>query len=107
MTMLIPQVNEDRYPIDYYNILKAALILRAINHKLRHHIIHVIDESKSINVTDLYIKLRVEQSVISQHLAILRKAGIVKSSRLGKQIFYSLNEEKIALIERLSKELAA
>ena len=105
--MLIPQVNEDRFPIDYYNILKASLILTAINHKLRRHIIHLIEESKSINVTDLYIKLRLEQSVISQHLAILRKAGIVKTSRLGKQIFYSLNKEKITLIERLSKELAA
>lgn len=38
----------------------------------------------------------VSQPTVSHHLSILREAGLVNSRRDGKQIFYSLNQEKIA-----------
>ncbi len=62
--------------IDYYNVKKAALILRAVNHKLRQQLLKLIDEEKRITVTEIYVRLRLEQSVASQHLAILRKQGL-------------------------------
>lgn len=105
--MLTAHVNEHRYPIDYYNIRKAVLLLRAINHKLRLRIISLIDENEEITVTELYLKLTIEQSIVSQHLAILRRAGIVRTKREGKRIYYTVNKEKIASIERLSKELVS
>ncbi len=60
----------------------------------------------SITVTDIYIKLRLEQSVASQHLAILRKAGVVQTDRQGKYIYYSLDNERLTQISRLVEELA-
>jgi len=92
--------------IDYYAIKKAALILRAVNHKLRQQIIQTIFESSNLTVTDLYVKLRLEQSVASQHLAILRKAGIVTTQREGKYIYYSLNFTRLEQINEFSKNLA-
>ncbi|HQU56246.1 MAG TPA: metalloregulator ArsR/SmtB family transcription factor, partial [Chitinophagaceae bacterium] len=77
--------------IDVLQIKKAALIIRAINHKLRQQMLKLIDDYEKITVTELYINLRLEQSVASQHLAILRKAGFVKATRQGKFIFYSVN----------------
>ncbi len=38
----------------------------------------------------------VSQPTVSHHLSILREAGLVNSRRDGKQVFYSLNQEKIA-----------
>jgi len=38
----------------------------------------------------------VSQPTVSHHLSILREAGLVDSRRDGKQVFYSLNQEKIA-----------
>ena len=67
--------------VDLYNLKKAAMVLRAINHKLRQQILKLIDESGRMTVTEIYVKLRLEQSVASQHLAILRKAGFVKTER--------------------------
>ncbi len=81
--------------LDLLNVKKAALILRAVNHKLRQQIIKLIDENGKITVTELYVKLRLEQSVASQHLAILRKAGFVKTDRDGKFIYYSINTARI------------
>ncbi|HEX7905978.1 MAG TPA: metalloregulator ArsR/SmtB family transcription factor [Chitinophagaceae bacterium] len=81
--------------VDLLNVKKASLILRAVNHKLRQQIMKLIDEQGKITVTEIYVKLRLEQSVASQHLAILRKAGFVKTTRDGKFIYYSVNPNRI------------
>ena len=81
------------------------MALRSLNHKLRQQVIKTIHENKRITVTQLYIKLRLEQSVASQHLAILRKAGIVSTERDGKFIFYTINSSRIEAINEFAKNL--
>jgi len=92
--------------LDYGELRQAVLVLRAVNHKLRQRIIDLLEENESMTVTDIYIKLRLEQSVASQHLAILRRAGIVKTRREGKFIHYSLDHERLNLINGLIAQLA-
>jgi DNA-binding transcriptional ArsR family regulator len=104
----IPKPSEeiDNLPdIDYYNIKKAAMVLRSLNHMLRQQVIKTIHENKRITVTQLYIKVRLEQSVASQQLAILRKAGIVFTERDGKFIFYTINSSRIEAINKFVKNL--
>lgn len=93
--------------LDYAELRKAVLVLRAVNHKLRQRIIELLEESEKMTVTDIYIKLRLEQSVASQHLAILRRAGVVITERHGKFIYYSLDDSRLSQISRLVEELAA
>jgi DNA-binding transcriptional ArsR family regulator len=81
--------------IDVIQLKKAALILRAINHKLRQQILKLIHQNSKMTVTEIYVKLRLEQSVASQHLAILRKAGYVNTLRDGKFIYYSVNQDRL------------
>ncbi|MEP6949198.1 MAG: metalloregulator ArsR/SmtB family transcription factor [Ginsengibacter sp.] len=101
-----PVEETDNLPdIDYHNIKKAAMVLRALNHKLRQQVIKTIHENKRLTVTQLYVKLRLEQSVASQHLAILRKAGIVSTERDGKFIFYTINFSRIESINEFVKNL--
>lgn len=50
-----------------------------------------------ISVGDLASKLEFSQPTISHHLAILRDAGLVESREEGKQTFYTLNQERIAV----------
>lgn len=92
--------------LNYGELRKAVLVLRAVNHKLRQDVIKLLDENEKMTVTDLYIKLRLEQSVASQHLAILRRAGVVKTDRNGKFIYYSLNQERLDQINLLVEQLA-
>lgn len=91
--------------IDYHNIKKASLILRSLNHKLRQQILRIINEEKKITVTEIYVKLRLEQSVASQHLAILRKSGIVATQREGKFIYYTINDKRVEAIKKFVAEL--
>ena len=66
-----PETNEN-LRLDFLHMKKALLILRALNHKLRQQILKLLDEKRKVTVTEIYIELRLEQSVTSQHLAILR-----------------------------------
>jgi ArsR family transcriptional regulator, virulence genes transcriptional regulator len=91
--------------IDLHNLKKAALVLRAVNHKLRQQMLKLIDENGRMTVTDLYVKMRLEQSVASQHLAILRKAGFVKTDRDGKFIYYSINVDRMDEVNQFLADL--
>ena len=93
--------------INYHNLKKAALVLRALNHKLRQQILTLVETEKKITVTEIYVRMRLEQSVASQHLAILRRAGIVSTQRDGKFIFYTVNYKRIEEITSLVDDLVA
>lgn len=97
---------EEEILINYENLRSAVLVLRAINHELRRNIISLLEEEERMTVTQMYIKLRIEQSVASQHLAILRKAGIAQPFREGKFIYYSLDKERLAQIAQLVADLS-
>ena len=93
--------------INYHNLKKAALVLRALNHKLRQQILTLVETEKKITVTEIYVRMRLEQSVASQHLAILRRAGIVSTQRDGKFIYYTVNYKRIEVITGLVEDLVA
>ena len=95
-----PETNEN-IRLDFLHIKKTLIILRALNHKLRQQILKIIDERRKVTVTEIYIELRLEQSVASQHLAILRTAGLVTTSRDGKFIHYSINYKRIKEVNKL------
>ena len=92
--------------LDYSDLRRAVLVLRAVNHKLRQRVIDLLEENDTMTVTDIYIKLRLEQSVASQHLAILRRAGVVATERQGKFIYYSLDRDRLNQISKLVEDLA-
>jgi DNA-binding transcriptional ArsR family regulator len=73
---------------------KAAEAIRAIDHPLRSQMIDFLESNPNSCVTDIYIKMRLEQSVASQHLKILRDAGLVEADRHGKNFLYRVKERK-------------
>lgn len=96
---------ETELKIDVLQLKKAALILRAVNHKLRQQVLKLIHQNGKMTVTEIYVKLRLEQSVASQHLAILRKAGFVQTVRDGKFIYYSVSSDRLEEAHQFSQQL--
>jgi len=84
-------INEEKLKI-------SAEILRALAHPLRMQILEFIDNNKTINVNKIYNTLKLEQSITSQHLRILRIAGIVSTKREGKFIHYSIDYPKVTTV---------
>ncbi len=87
------------------NIKKGVHALRIINHLLRQQILQCIHEKKRITVTEIHTRFRIEQSVASEHLALLRKEKFVTTERDGRFIFYSVNYESLKKVHRLSEQL--
>jgi DNA-binding transcriptional ArsR family regulator len=96
---------EKELPFDANTTKKGAYVLRALNNKNRQSIIKLIHGSRPINVTDIYKKLKLEQSVASQQLAILRQGRFVKTERDGKIVYYSINYDRFAQVDKLIKEI--
>ncbi len=102
-------MNGEKTPlkIDYLNVKKAALVLRALNHRLRQQMIQVLDAQGKMTVTEIYVQLRLEQSVASQHLAILRRAGIVRTEREGKFVYYRIDPDRVDTINACVDKLTS
>ena len=48
-----------------------------------------------VSVNDIVKKLDVAQPTVSHHLKILKNAGLVRSERRGKQVLYTINQERL------------
>ncbi len=94
------------FGIDFGQLRQAVLSLRAVNHATRKQILGMLHERGDLSVTDIYLQLRIEQSVASQHLAILRRAQLVHANRKGKQIVYSLVPTTLEHLGKFTAKLA-
>ncbi|MFZ1751176.1 MAG: metalloregulator ArsR/SmtB family transcription factor [Saprospiraceae bacterium] len=73
----------------------SSELMRALAHPLRLKILEFIDTNKSINVNKIYSSLDLEQSITSQHLKILRMAGVVSVEITGKYHVYHINYDVV------------
>ena len=81
----------------------SSELMRALAHPLRLKILEFIDRHGEINVNKIYKTLNIEQSITSQHLRILRMAGVVDCIRDGKFMHYNINYEVIARAQQAVK----
>ncbi len=47
------------------------------------------------SVGEVAEEVKVSQPTVSHHLALLKQAGLVKSRREGKQVFYTLDQKRV------------
>jgi len=95
----------DELQIEFFYLKKASLVFRAVNNKVRLQILQHLHEQSKLTVTSLYVKLRLDQSATSQHLAVLRKTGFVNTERDGKCIYYSINYDRIEELNKCATQL--
>lgn len=93
------------FSIRQHDLKLAAHVFRAINHPLRQKMLLYMHKEGRVNVTRLYTHLKLEQSVASQHLAILRGGSFVVTQREGKEIYYAVNYERVQQAQDLAREL--
>lgn len=82
---------------------QAAVFLKALSNENRLMILcHLLDQE--LSVTALNEKLPLSQSALSQHLAILRKDGLVSTRRESQTIYYRIGDAKVKeLIQTLHR----
>ena len=70
---------------------EAARLLKALANENRLIILCVLAEGEA-SVSQLNERIKLSQSALSQHLALLRRDGLVKTRRSSQTIFYSLQQ---------------
>lgn len=78
--------------------------LKALSDPVRRQILMLLRKNSMI-AGDIASHFEITEAAISRHLSVLRKAGLVRSEREGKQIRYELNasilEEAILWMQEL------
>lgn len=69
-------------------------VLKALGHPIRYKIIKFLYEGSKC-VCDLNEDIEFSQSNLSQHLRILKDAGLVICNKEGLKIYYSLRSETV------------
>lgn len=77
---------------------ELAATFRALGHECRIRIIEELAHGKNgeLDVHSLVEILDVPQPTVSQHLGVLRNAGLVKQRRTGRSVHYSLTNSSLA-----------
>ncbi|SEO06954.1 ArsR/SmtB family transcription factor [Palleronia pelagia] len=99
--MALPKFGENTTVAEFdemaRNARSAADFLKALGHEGRLMILcHLATGEKS--VTELEQLLSARQAAVSQQLMRLRQENLVQARREGKQIFYSLTDERAVRI---------
>ena len=76
------------------------LAINALSNPVRIKLLCCLSKS-SKNVVELMENCGLSQSAVSQHLIKLKKAGLVRDSRQGKFVYYSLTDRKTAKIANM------
>jgi len=81
-----------------------AEFFKALSHPLR---IRILDELRSgeAGVNDLCSRLNVEQSTLSQQLAVLRNRSIVSGRKEGQNVYYSVGDPEIFTLLDVAKRI--
>jgi len=75
-------------PVPLYQA--KAELFRTLGHPVRIRVLELLQDGPK-PVRDLLTEIDVEASNLSQQLAVLRRAGIVESTRAGSLVMYALS----------------
>ncbi|GAA0786038.1 transcriptional regulator, ArsR family [Marinobacterium sediminicola] len=99
-----PGLPKDSLELMKQNAAAAAKLMRVLGNDSRLLILCYLD-GKELSVSELNRCLDLSQSALSQHLAVLRRDGLVRTRRESQTIFYSLNGDTAITIIRTLHEL--
>jgi len=87
---------------NFYNL--HAEVCKTLSNPRRQAILDVLRDGE-LKVSELIEKTDIPQANLSQHLAILRAKGVVKTKKDGNNVYYSISNKKIIQAYDLISEL--
>ncbi|MEJ5257548.1 MAG: metalloregulator ArsR/SmtB family transcription factor [Fervidobacterium sp.] len=74
-----------RHVAEFFNVLSDETRLKIIN--------SLMDDEKT--VSEIVLTVGISQSAVSHQLRLLRQFGIVKYRKVGKYVYYSIDDEHV------------
>ncbi len=88
-------------------IVEPAEIFKVLSVETRVKIIDLLKANGALGVKEISEKLGITPPAVSQHLKILKQAGLVRSERQGYWIPYSINEEAMEDCREILNEVCS
>jgi ArsR family transcriptional regulator len=79
---------------------RLATMLKALGHPARIEIVRVMAEAGDANCLDLTRHVSLAQSTVSEHLRVLREAGLIKQCGPGPRSGYCLSREALVWLKQ-------
>ncbi len=83
---------------------ELVAVLKALSAEPRLKIVRLLKE-RTLCVNAITARLRMTQSAVSQHLRVLREAGLVRAEKRGYWMHYSIDQKALekwrAVVDRL------
>ena len=93
---------KEQMEIDDY-IEDMADLFKVLGDKTRTKILAVL-EKQELNVSSISEVVGLQISAISHQLRVLRQSKLIKARKVGKEVFYSLDDEHVSLIFKCALE---
>jgi ArsR family transcriptional regulator len=84
---------------------ELARYFYALKEMWRLRLLHALAESDELTVSELAQRLHISQPLVSWHLRRLRQARIVTVRRAGRESYYALDRERMAVYQAAFEEL--
>ncbi len=88
-------------------ILEQAEMFKILGVENRIRIIDLLKKKGPLGVNELSETLKITSSAVSQHLKILRHAGLVRNERKGYWVPYRVNEEALEQCQELLSQVCS
>ena len=74
---------------------ELSALLRAVGDPVRLQVLRQLAQNEEMSVTALVQAVRVSQPLLSWHLGVLRRSGLVEMRKEGRLVWYSLNHRAL------------
>ena len=88
-------------------IIEPAEIFKVLSVETRVKIIELLKANGALGVKEISNRLGITLPAVSQHLKILKQAGLVRSERQGYWIPYSINEDAMEGCREILNEVCS
>jgi ArsR family transcriptional regulator len=79
--------------------VELAAMAKALAHPVRVRILRVLDERTTCVTGDVVLEVGLAQSTVSEHLRILREAGLIQGEIEGPRTRYCVDRERLAALK--------
>jgi DNA-binding transcriptional ArsR family regulator len=87
------------------SLLELADLAKAIGHPARIQILHLLIEKNTCVAGDIFEKIPLAQSTVSQHLKVLRQSGFIVGCQDGTRMCYCVDPAVLVRFKELASGL--
>lgn len=77
---------------------RTAELFATLSDPTRVRILATLLENSELNVSALSERLEMSESAISHQLRSLRQTRVVRARKVGRQVFYSIDDDHVAML---------